>query len=143
MKGPSGIILFFLTLFSLSLSAQSALGKNTQQVIAIKGNNFTKLVDGTGMHILKYQNEVKGDKQFGDYTVTELCYFDRDTCVKDVSILPQNQQDYFISLFNNKYKPSIYHSWFTADSSFITISLRDGFLDISSFSADYYKKAGH
>jgi len=117
--------------------AQSPVGKNLHQVIGIWGNNFTKLNDAQGLHILQYKKLVAKD------TVTDLLYFEGFTCVKEVSLRPANEKPQYIDSLNHQFTPINTTSWLGKDSTFVTIAVRDGFLDITSFSAAYYKKIAH
>lgn len=136
--------LFILFLQAASfILPQSPLGKTHLQVIAMRGSGYKKMYD-RGLPVLEYKKELTNDSTGGNYTTTELLYFEHDTCIKDIAILPATQADSMVNYFNLRFKPSGYHSWIGADGSFISISVRDNLLDITSFSAVYYKKlSGH
>ena len=117
--------------------AQSAVGKNLHEVIGIWGSNFNKLTDAQGLHVLQYKRLVAKD------TISDLLYFQGFTCVKEVSLRPATEKARYVDSLNRQFTPVGFNSWITKDSSFVTIATRDGFLDITSFSAAYYKKIAH
>ena len=129
--------LLMLAIPLLTMQAQSPVGKNLHQVIGFWGDNFKRLTDASGMHILQYKRVIAKD------TVSDLLYFEGFTCVKEVSIRPISTQSLYVDSLNQQYKPAGPNSWLGKDSSFVTISTRDGYLDITSFSAAYYKKIAH
>ena len=136
------IRLAFLLLVSqlalvLIVNAQSAVGKNLHQIIAMRGSNFNRLSDASGMHVLQYKWVVGKD------SVADLLYLEGFTCVKEESLRPVAQKSQYLDSLNNQYASSGFNSWRGKDSSFITVATRDGFLDITSFSANYYKKISH
>ena len=132
--------LFILLLQVVShLSVQSPLGKNHLQVIAMRGVDYKKLFD-RGYRVLQYKSNVANDPRFGNYTASELIYFENDTCIKDITILPGNQMDSYVDSFNYQFKPAGHNSWIGPDSSYISVSIRDGLLDITAFSSAFYKK---
>ena len=118
-------------------NAQSPVGKNLHQIIALLGNNFNRLTDQQGMHVLQYKKVVAKD------TISDLLYLEGFTCVKEVSLRPASQKEHFVDSLNRQFTPAGFNSWRDNDSTFITIATRDGFLDITSFSASYYKKIVH
>ena len=117
--------------------AQSPVGKTLHEIIAIYGSNFNRLTDAQGLHVLQYKRVVAKD------TISDLLYLEGFTCVKEVSLRPATEKDHYIDSLNNQFTPVGFNSWRDKDSSFITLSTRDGFLDITSFSASYYKKIAH
>ena len=117
--------------------AQGPVGKNLHQVIAMWGSNFTKLHDAQGLHVLEYKKLVAKD------TVTDLLYFEGFTCVKEVSLRPANEKSQYTDSLNRQFTPINSTSWLSKDSTFITVATSDGFLDITSFSAAYYRKLAH
>ena len=123
--------------FVFGASAQSPLGKSLNEVIAIYGSNYKALTDAQGLHIMQYK------KGIGTDTVSDLIYFQNYTCVKEVSLRPASEKNHYIDSLNHQFKSEGYNSWRDKDSSFITLSTRDGFLDITSFSNAYYKKIAH
>jgi hypothetical protein len=135
----------FLSIFLLAMAnpySQSVLTKTTTEVASIRGDSFKKMADG-GKLVYHFQRNAVHAK-FGNYTVSEFVYFDHDTCFKDVTILPRYLMSNYIDSFNLKFKQQGTQAWRGPDSSFISISLRDGLLDVTSFSASYYQSmAGH
>jgi hypothetical protein len=129
----------FLFLFQVisTPSSQSPLNKTTAEIAALRGNNFRKMADG-GHLVYHFQRDAVA--KFGSYTISEFLYFDHDTCYKDVTILPRYLMNNYIDSFNRIYKPVNTQAWRGPDSSFISISLRDALLDVTSFSASYYNK---
>ncbi len=123
--------------FAFESIAQSPLGKSLNEVITLYGNNFKTLTDAQGLHIMQYKKLVDKD------TVSDLIYFQNNTCVKEVSLRPASEKGHYIDSLNHQFKPEGFNSWRDKDSSFITLSTRDGFLDITSFSNAYYKKIAH
>jgi hypothetical protein len=116
---------------------QSPVGKNLHQIIAMRGSNFNRLSDAQGMHVLQYKWTVGKD------TVSDLLYLEGFTCVKEESIRLAAQKNQYLDSLNQQYISAGYNTWRGKDSSFVTIATRDGYLDITSFSADYYKKLAH
>ncbi len=129
----------FLLPTLISQLPQSTLGKTHLQVIAIRGADYKKMFD-RGYPVLEYKRTIANDSAFGNYSITELIYFEHDTCIKDVTILPADQADSYVNAFNHKFQPAGFRSWMEPDSSVITISVIDNLLDITSFSNTYYKK---
>ena len=123
--------------FVFGSSAQSPLGKSLNEITALYGSNFKALTDAQGLHIMQYK------KLVGNDTVSDLLYFQNYTCVKEVSLRPASEKGHYIDSLNHTFKPEGFNSWRDKDSSFITLSTRDGFLDITSFSNAYYKKIAH
>jgi hypothetical protein len=121
----------------LTTQAQNPVGKNLHEIIGMWGDNFKRLTDASGMHILQYKRVIAKD------TVSDVLYLEGFTCVKEVSIRPLASKSQYIDSLNQQYKPAGPNSWLSKDSAFITVSTRDGFLDITSFSAAYYKKIVH
>ena len=124
-------------ILAFSAQAQSPVGKNLHQIIAMRGNNFNRLSDAQGMHVLQYKWAVGKD------SVADLLYLEGFTCVKEESIRPEAQKNQYLDSLNQQYKPAGFNTWRGKDSSYVTIATRDGFLDITSFSSDYYKKISH
>ena len=133
------VLLVFLLQIAISQLQQSTLGKTHLQVVAMRGADYKKMFD-KGYPVLEYKRTVANDSANGNYGVTELIYFEHDTCIKDVTILPVNQTDIYVNSFNRKFQPAGFRSWIEPDGSFIAISVRDNLLDITSFSNTYYKK---
>jgi hypothetical protein len=129
-------LLLFIGNFCL-LHAQSPVGKNLHEVIGLRGENFKRLTDAQGLHVLQYKRLLAKD------TVADLLYFQGFTCVKEESLRPVEQRKLYIDSLNQKYKPAGDNSWMAKDSTFVTIATRDGFLDITSLSAAYYRKIKH
>ena len=120
-----------------ALCAQSPVGKNLHEVIGIWGNNYNRLTDAQGLHILQYKKVVNKD------TLADFLYFEGFTCVKEVSLRPASEKNLYIDSLNHQFTPVGTNSWRSKDSTYITIATRDGFLDITSLSAGYYKKIAH
>jgi hypothetical protein len=143
MQAGLHILLLLILQIAVSTPVKSPLGRSHIGVIDLLGSDYKKLNEGGGP-VIQFKKSVKGDPVLGNYDYAEFVYFERDTCVKDVMILPARQLEVYVDSFNRIYKTSGYHAWFAADSSFISVSLTDGFLDVTSFSAAYYKKiSGH
>lgn len=134
---PAILSLLLLAANFCVIHAQSPVGKNLHEVIALRGDNFKKLNDAQGLHVLQYKRLVAKD------TVADLLYFQGFTCVKEESLRPEAQKSLYVDSLNHKYTSVGNNSWMAKDSTFVTIATRDGFLDISSFSAAYYKKIQH
>ena len=117
--------------------AQSPVGKTLHEIIGMYGDNFKRLTDAEGMHVLQYKKLVAKD------TICDLLYLQGFTCVKEVSLRPAAEKELYIDSLNHKFTPVGYNSWRDKDSTFITIATRDGFLDITSVSNSYYKKIAH
>jgi hypothetical protein len=131
------LVLAIQTILIFSVHAQSPVGKNLHQIIAMRGSNFNRLSDAQGMHIVQYKWAVGKD------TLADLLYLQGFTCVKEESIRPVAQKNQYLDTLNQQYVSAGFNAWRGKDSSFVTIATRDGFLDITSFSADYYKKISH
>jgi hypothetical protein len=129
------LIMQALTVFAVN--AQSPVGKSLHEIIGMYGDNFKKLTDAQGLHVLQYKKLVAKD------TICDLIYLEGFTCVKEVSLRPAAQKDHYIDSLNHQFVAAGYNSWRDKDSTFITLATRDGFLDITSFSAAYYKKIAH
>jgi|GEM_PF-3526923 hypothetical protein len=121
----------------ITTQAQSPVGKNLHQIIGMWGDNFKRLTDASGMHILQYKRVIAKD------TIADLLYLDGFTCVKEESIRSLAAKSMYIDSLNQQYKPAGQNSWLSNDSTFITMSIRDGLLNITYFSAAYYKKIAH
>ena len=119
------------------IHAQSPVGKNLHEIISLYGENFKRLTDAEGLHVLQYKKVVAKD------TVSDFIYLQGFTCVKQVSLRPAAQKERYIDSLNHQYTAAGYNAWRDKDSSYITLATRDGFLDITSFSAAYYKKIAH
>ena len=117
--------------------AQSPVGKNLHEIIGLYGSNFARLTDAQGLHVLQYKKLVAKD------TISDFIYLQGFTCVKEVSVRPAADKDHYIDSLGKKLTNAGYNSWRDKDSTFITVSMRDGFLDITSFSAAYYNKIAH
>ena len=117
--------------------AQSPVGKNLHEIIGLYGDNFKRLTDAQGLHVVQYKRVIAND------TISDLFYLQGFTCVKEESIRPAALKEHYIDSLNHQLTPAGYNSWRDKDSTFITLSTRDGFLDITSFSASYYKKIAH
>ena len=122
------------SILMFSAHAQSPVGKNLHQIIALRGSNFNRLSDAQGMHIVQYKWAVGKD------TLADLIYLEGFTCVKEESIRPVAQKSQYLDSLNQLYISAGFNQWRGKDSSFVTVATRDGFFDITSFSADYYKK---
>jgi hypothetical protein len=131
------LLLALQAMLIFSAHAQSPVGKNLHQIIAMRGSNFNRLTDSQGMHVLQYKWTVGKD------TVSDLLYLEGFTCVKEESIRLVAQKNLYLDSLNQQYVSAGFNSWRGKDSSFVTIATRDGFLDITSFSASYYKKIAH
>ena len=121
----------------LAAYAQSPIGKSLHQIIGLYGSNYNLLTDAQGLHVVQYKKLVAKD------TVCDLIYLEGYTCVKEVSLRPAAEKNHYIDSLNHQFTSAGYNSWRDKDSTFITLSTRDGFLDITSFSAAYYKKIAH
>lgn len=117
--------------------AQSPVGKNLHEIIGLFGSNFARLTDAQGMHVLQYKRLVAKD------TISDFIYLQGFTCVKEVSIRPASDRNRYIDSLSKNFTSAGYNSWRDKDSTFITVAERDGFLDITSFSASYYNKIAH
>jgi hypothetical protein len=125
-----------LIVFKTQAQSKSPVGKNLHEIIGIYGDNFRRLTDAQGLHVLQYKWAVGTD------TASDLLYLQGFTCIKKVSIRPLAQKTQYLDTLNHL-TPAGFNSWRDKDSTFITLSTRDGLLDITSFSADYYKKIAH
>ena len=121
----------------LTTQAQSPVGKNLHQIIGMWGDNFKRLTDASGVHILQYKRVMAKD------TISDLLYFEGFTCVKEEQIRPMAAKNQYVDSLNQQYKAVGQNSWLGKDSTFVTMATRDGFLDITSFSAAYYRKIAH
>jgi hypothetical protein len=134
---PAFLCLVMQTMMLCFVHAQSPVGKSLHEIIGLYGDNFKRLTDNEGMHVLQYKKVVAKD------TISDLLYLQGFTCVKEVSIRPIAEKNHYIDSLNRQLNPAGYNSWRDKDSTFITLATRDGFLDITSFSAAYYKKIAH
>lgn len=131
------LCLVILSVNVFIIFAQNPVGKNLHQVIGMWGSNYKMLNDAQGLHMLQYNRVVKKD------TVPDLLYFEGFTCVKEVSVRPADQKNLYIDSLNRQYTPAGTNWWLTKDSTYITTASRDGFFNITSFSAAYYRKLSH
>jgi hypothetical protein len=131
------LCLFLQAAIVFTAKAQSPVGKNLHEIIALRGSNFKRLSDAQGMHVLQYKRLENKD------TVADLLYLQGFTCVKEELIRPVGDKSLYLDSLNRQFTSAGFNSWRTKDSTFITLATRDGFLDITSFSADYYKKISH
>jgi len=122
---------------AIAMQAQSPVGKSFHDVIGLRGENYKRLADAEGLHILQYK------RPLGKDTICDFIYLQGFTCVKQVSLRPMAQKQLYTDSLNRFCVPAGYNSWRDKDSSFITMATRDGYLDITSFSAAYYKKISH
>jgi len=134
---PAMLCLMLMAAMINTSKAQRPVGKNLHEVIGMWGDNFKRLTDAQGMHLLQYKRVIGKD------TVADLLYFQGFTCVKEESLRPADDKNRYIDSLNHQYSSTGSNAWITKDSTYITTATRDGFLDITSFSAAYYKKIFH
>jgi hypothetical protein len=131
------ILCIAMQVIVFSTHAQSPVGKNLHEIIALYGENFKRLTDAEGLHVLQYK------KLVGKDTICDFIYLQGFTCVKEVSLRPVDQKQHYIDSLSRQYTNAGFNSWRDKDSSYITLATRDGYLDITSFSNAYYKKIAH
>jgi hypothetical protein len=139
MKHTKLVFLCFImqVVIAFTARAQSPAGKNLHEIIALRGNNFNTLTDAQGMHVIQYKRLENKD------TVADLLYLEGFTCVKMESIRPAADKNKYLDSLTRQYASAGFNSWRDKDSTVITIAMRDGYLDITYFSAAYYKKISH
>ena len=113
---PAIASLILLTATFFTTQAQRPVGKSLHEVIGMWGDNFKRLTDAQGLHVLQYKRVIAKD------TVADFIYLQGFTCVKEESLRPTEQKGLYIDSLNHQFTATGNNTWLSKDSTFITIS---------------------
>src|ERR1700722_5905836 len=111
---PVILSLIVLTATFYNTYAQSPVGKSLHEVIGLWGDNFKRLTDAEGMHVLQYKRGIAKD------TVADFLYLQGFTCVKQESLRPVDKKSLYVDSLNQKYTSAGPNAWLSKDSTYIT-----------------------